>query len=192
MLRLNPKGEMLIRTPIVFTDRDGTIIEDRGHIADIEQVAILPEAVQAIRLLNEMKVPVVLVTNQSGIGRGLVSEEEYWTVHRFLEQRLLEAGASLSAHVYCPDVPEHGVRRKPSPMMFLEAAGILGIDPFGAAFIGDQLRDVAVAPLFRGTAWLVSTGHMLPQELPQWVRRVPTILDAVRKVAEVAKATKRD
>jgi D-glycero-D-manno-heptose 1,7-bisphosphate phosphatase len=182
IVSMESRCKVATRPPIVFVDRDGTLIEDRGYIAKVEQVAVLPQALAAIRRLNEMQIPVVLVTNQSGIGRGLISELEYRALHRHLECRLRAEGAFLSGHAYCPDPPTIVGRRKPSSAMFLEAANMLGIDATGAAFIGDQLRDVVPAPLFQGTAWLVGTGKMLPSKIPDWVQTVPSILDAVTEI----------
>jgi len=171
--------------PIVFVDRDGTLIKEYPYLSNPRQVRLLPGAAKAIRTLNQMAIPVALITNQSGIGRGLFTREQYELVHAELMRKLEEQGAVLAVHVCCPatESQDDQRRRKPSPKMFREAAARLGVEPRGSAFIGDQLRDVLPARHFGGTAWLVETGHTLPDRIPLWVRRVPTLLDAIRSLA---------
>ncbi len=166
---------------LVFVDRDGTLVEEVGYLADTSRVRLLPGAAEAILRLNQAGIAVALVTNQSGIGRGLFTLEQYLSVHAEMERQLLGGGARLDAHVFCPDPPGGASgRRKPSPLMFQEAADSLGLSPHGAAFIGDQLRDIQAAEHFGGTGWLVQSGHpFTAAEAPPWSRCVPDLYDAV-------------
>src|SRR5512134_413953 len=89
-----------------FLDRDGTIIEDVNYIARAEDVRLLPGADEAIRLLNDAGVAVVVITNQSGIARGLVTPAQYESVCRRVDEVLATGGARLDATYYCPHHPD--------------------------------------------------------------------------------------
>ena len=173
-------------THLVFLDRDGTVIEEVGYLSDPARVRLLPGVAEAIARLNRAGVAVALVTNQSGIGRGLFTEDQYLRVHAEMVRQLQALGAHLDAHVYCPDAPGQTPScRKPAPAIFERAAQQLGLTPRRAAFIGDQPRDVLPAEHFEGTGWLVGSGHPVsPEEIPVWVRRVPGLADAVRLLLE--------
>jgi len=91
--------------PAVFLDRDGTLIEDRGYLRDPDQVALLPGASGAVRRLDLAGLPVVVVTNQSGIARGLLTEDDYLATARRLDALLAADGARLAGHYHCPHLP---------------------------------------------------------------------------------------
>lgn len=140
-----------------FLDRDGTLIEDRDYLADPEGVRLLPGAADAVARLNAAAVPVLLVTNQSGIGRGFFGEREYASVHRRLEELLWLAGARLDGAYHCPDAPDgpQSGCRKPAPGMFLRAAEEFGIDLAASWYVGDRVRDIVPARELGGTGILV-------------------------------------
>lgn len=129
--------------PAVFADRDGTLIVDVGYPRDPAAVRLLPGAGRALRELQEAGWLVVVVSNQSGIGRGIVSPEQARTVHeRFLELLGREAVVP-DAVKYCPHAPQEGCAcRKPAPGMLLEAASELGVDLPASAMVGDKTVDV--------------------------------------------------
>jgi len=134
--------------PAVFLDRDGTIIHDRDYLADPAGVELLPGAAEAIARLNRAGYVVVVVTNQSGIGRGYMTVADYQAVHsRFVE--ILEAeGARIDAAYYAPqapDDPDPEEMRKPGAGMYLRAAREHHIDLARSWLIGDRLRDVTPA-----------------------------------------------
>jgi histidinol-phosphate phosphatase family protein len=136
------------RRPAVFLDRDGTLIHDRHYLSDPAGVELLPGAGEAIARLNRAGRFVVLVTNQSGIGRGWFSEDDYQAVHRRLLELLAEQGARPDADYHCPlspDAPDPGAMRKPGPGMFLRAAREHGLDLAASWYVGDRDRDVAPA-----------------------------------------------
>ena len=143
--------------PAVFLDRDGTLMEDTGYVADPAHVALLPGVVEALTRLKAAGFRLVIITNQSGIGRGYFTVQAYETVHaRFVEL----AGAHLfDATYYCPDHPDiPSDRRKPAPGMLLEAAHDLDLDLPRSWMIGDREGDV-LAGLAAGTrSILVLTG----------------------------------
>lgn len=136
----------------VFLDRDHTIIDDPGYIDDPEKVSLLPDAAAAIRTLNQSEYKVVVVTNQSGVARGLVSEDRLSEIHDRLRELLHEQGAEIDAIYYCPflEGPEATIKkyrrksplRKPEPGMLLKAADDLGIDLETSWMVGDSDRDI--------------------------------------------------
>ena len=121
-----------MKATAVFLDRDGTVIEDPGYVDDPERVHLLPGAADAIRRFSEAGHLVVVVSNQSGVARGLFDEATLSRVHARLEELLQARGASLDGAYYCPyfDGPEATVDsyrrdselRKPKPGMLVQAA----------------------------------------------------------------------
>lgn len=145
---------------IVFLDRDGTIIEDAHFIRDPGKVRLVPGAADAIRALNERKIPVVVATNQSGIARGLLTEEDYDAVRAQLDQLLAASGARIDHSYFCPhhpDVTGPCECRKPGTGMFRQALRDFGAEAGRAAYIGDRWRDVAAAKEFGGRGILVAS-----------------------------------
>jgi D-glycero-D-manno-heptose 1,7-bisphosphate phosphatase len=123
---------------------------------------------------------VVLVTNQSGIGRGLFSEADFGAVQRRLVERLAESGARLDGVFHCPHSPHVSPAcdcRKPAPALFFRAANELGIDLARSLYVGDRLRDVEAGAGWGGAAFVLADG--LSADLPAGVRSAPTLLDAV-------------
>ncbi|GAG06725.1 unnamed protein product, partial [marine sediment metagenome] len=141
-----------MKQTVVFLDRDGTIVEDLGYIDDPDRVRLLPGAAEAIRRFADMGYLVVLVSNQSGVARGLFDEAALSRVHARLEELLEADGAGLDGTYYCPylDGPAAKVDayrrdsdlRKPRPGMLLQAAGDLSVDLSGSWMIGDSPTDV--------------------------------------------------
>lgn len=151
---------------VAFLDRDGTIIEDRNYISKPDDVVLLPQAAEAIAHLNEMNIPVVVITNQSGIGRGYFSIEQYNAVHNRMIDLLSESGARIDATYLCPHAPSDSCNcRKPGSGMFIEALEALngGTDNynFNPAFIGDKWRDISQSLRMGGSAFLIdhSSSH---------------------------------
>lgn len=139
------------RRGAVFLDRDGTLLDELGYLADPERVRLLPGAAAGVAALNRAGWPVVLVTNQSGIARGLLDEARLELVHRRLRERLAEGGAHLELLLHCPHHPEfpaadaQGGRcecRKPAPGLLLEAARRLDLDLERSWIVGDAERDL--------------------------------------------------
>jgi D-glycero-D-manno-heptose 1,7-bisphosphate phosphatase len=144
--------------PAVFLDRDGTLMHEVNYCRDPADVRLFDGAVEALRNLKATGFTLVIITNQSGIARGLLTQADFEAV----QARLLELlGPGLIAATYmCPDGPAgDSGRRKPSPAMVLEAVRDLGLDPARSWFIGDKGIDVQCG-LSAGTrAVLVRTGH---------------------------------
>jgi D-glycero-D-manno-heptose 1,7-bisphosphate phosphatase len=145
----------------VFLDRDGTIIEDAGYLGDPGKVRLIPGAAAAIRQLNERGFPVLVVTNQSGIARGLLSLDDYRATERRLEELLAPEHAMLDAHYFCPHLPEISGAcecRKPGTLLYRQAAERFGLDLSRSCWVGDRVRDILPAKTFGGTGILVLTG----------------------------------
>ncbi|MEY5010314.1 MAG: hypothetical protein RLZZ253_1453 [Verrucomicrobiota bacterium] len=142
----------------IFLDRDGTLMEEVHYCRDPEKVKILPGVVEGLENLRIAGYALILVTNQSGIGRGLFSEAEYRAVHaRLLE--LLPPGILRGAY-FCPDAPDQpSQRRKPAPGMILEAASELGLDLTRSWMVGDKDVDCRCGRSAGVRTVLVRTGH---------------------------------
>ncbi|MEJ2483926.1 MAG: HAD family hydrolase [Gemmatimonadota bacterium] len=136
----------------VFLDRDGTLIDDPGYLSDPREVSLIPGAAEAVRRLNEANIPVVVVTNQSGIGRGYYRETDFRAVQSELERRLAAHGARLDGVYHCPHDPEAGPCRcrKPGTELFERAAEQFDIRREHCLYIGDRVRDVSPASRWAG------------------------------------------
>lgn len=146
---------------LVLTDRDGVLNEDRPEgVRRPEELALIPGAAGALRRLNRAGIPVALVTNQSAVGRGLISAAELEAIHRRLEAELADAAnARLDLILYAPEAPERAApRRKPAPDMLLEAMARFGVAAEEAVMIGDDLRDLEAAAATGCRRILVRTG----------------------------------
>jgi len=158
---------MMTLRPAVFLDRDGVVIEDSHYLADRSRVRLLPGAAEAIATLNRTGWPVVIVTNQSGVARGLFGEDDVAEVHDHLAELLRGYGARIDAFHYCPHHPEGAVARyrvdcscrKPRPGMLVRAAESLGIDLAASWLIGDRVSDLAAGAAVGCRTVLVRTGH---------------------------------
>lgn len=147
--------------PAVFFDRDGTLIEERHYLGDPAGVRLLPGVADAVRRLNAAGVPAVVVTNQSGIARGLFTEADYQATVRQLDELLAREGARIDAHYHCPHLPEVSGPcdcRKPGPLLYQLAARDLALDLGRSWWVGDRLRDIEAATRFEGHGALVLTG----------------------------------
>ena len=143
-----------------FLDRDGTIIRDTVYIRDPKDVELLPGAAAAIKRLNDQAVAVIVVTNQSGVGRGLLSLDEYEAVRARIDALLAADGARIDATYMCPhhpDVPGGCDCRKPGVGMYRRAIADYGLDAKRSLFVGDRWRDVAPSSSLGGFAILLDT-----------------------------------
>ena len=149
---MNPQAENEKQRPrkAAFIDRDGVINEERDFVHTVEEFAFLNGAVAAMRQLRAAGYLLVVVTNQSGIARGLYAEADYLKVTAHMRERLLSAGVTLDAVEYCPHLPDAPVARyrldcncrKPRPGMLLRAIDHLGIDARTSVLIGDRTADI--------------------------------------------------
>jgi histidinol-phosphate phosphatase family protein len=151
----------------VFLDRDGTIIEDAHYLSRPEQIKLLPGAAEAIARVNTLLIPVIIVTNQSGIARGIFSVEDHEAITAKLAEMLAAEGAVVDASYLCPHAPEDACDcRKPGTLLFRQAARDLhDIDLSRALYIGDRLRDVEPGLTLGGTGVLVPSPETPQSEI---------------------------
>ena len=147
-------------------DRDGTINEERHHLATAAEVALIPGSADAlVRLREDLGMGIVVVTNQAEVGRGNLDASELDRIHDRLRALLTARGASVDAIEVCPHAPEDGCDcRKPRPGMALRAAARLGFDPSEAVVVGDHLADLGMGRAIGATTILVRTGHGIEAE----------------------------
>lgn len=154
-------------TRAVFLDRDGTLNEEVGHITRPEGLRLLPSASRALRLLSRHDFRLIVITNQSGIARGLLTEEDLRTINLKLQSELASEGAFVDAIYYCPHHPEGEVEayrkscdcRKPEAGMLVQAASDFGISLADSFVIGDRYYDIEMAQAVGARGVLVLTGH---------------------------------
>ncbi|MGB8991604.1 MAG: HAD family hydrolase [Desulfobaccales bacterium] len=146
--------------PAVFLDRDGTINEEMGYINHLSRFRLLPEAIDAIRRLNEAGVKVVVVTNQSGAARGYFPASLVDEIHAHLQKILAEAGARVDGIYACLHGPEAGCAcRKPLPTLMQQAVRDLDLDLARSYAVGDRYKDIETAANAGVTGILVLTGY---------------------------------
>lgn len=146
--------------PAVFLDRDGTINDDRGYIKDPDEIVLIAGATEAIKKLNEQGIPVIIITNQSGIGRGYYGEAEFAAVNRRLEELLTQEGAHIDGTYHCPHHPEDNCEcRKPGTALVEKAAEAHGIDLSRSVIIGDKVSDMELGKRAGMERVLVLTGY---------------------------------
>ena len=146
----------------VFLDRDGTLIEEKVYVSEPEGVVLLPGTAAALSDLRDAGFALVVVTNQSGIARGLYSEDQYHAVAKRLDDVLAEAGSPVDATMYCPHHPDFGPAcqcRKPATGMYRQAAAELGLSLADSYYVGDKVADVTPALELEGVGVLVRTGY---------------------------------
>jgi D-glycero-D-manno-heptose 1,7-bisphosphate phosphatase len=157
----------------VFLDRDGVVIEEVSYLSSMNHLALFPWTTDAIRALNRAGLPVIVVTNQSGIARGLFTESFVDEVHREISARLAVGGARIDAYYYCPHHPDGSVPgyacvcdcRKPRPGLIDRAARDLGLDPARSVVAGDKWSDIDLAHAAGARGLLVRTGHGADEHL---------------------------
>lgn len=152
--------------PAVFLDRDGTLLEDVGYLKSLDEVSLFPWTVDTIRSLNRAGLPVVVITNQAGIARGMFDEAFVNGTHRYLSTLLEKGGAHIDAYYYCPHHPDGKVApyaracecRKPGRALVDRAARDLGLDPARSFVVGDTWLDIGLGRAVGARSLLVRTG----------------------------------
>ncbi len=176
----------------VFVDRDGTLIRDVGYLSRVEQLEILSNVPEALRLLNENEYTVVVVTNQSAVARGRLTEAVLADIHGELLTRLARRGARLDAVYYCPHHPTEGFPpykivcdcRKPNTAMIRRAVTELNLDPSRSYMVGDQIIDMELAARTGCKGIWISQHGKIPIEISSAVAHVaPGLWEAARWIA---------
>jgi D-glycero-D-manno-heptose 1,7-bisphosphate phosphatase len=150
----------MTRRRFVALDRDGTIIVERQYLSCQDQVELLPGAGAGLRALGEMGLGLVIVTNQSAVGRGYFDAARLEQIHGRLRELLAAEGVELEGIYVCPHAPADGCAcRKPLPGLLLQASRELGFDPGEAFVIGDKPCDIELGRGVGATTILVRTGY---------------------------------
>lgn len=146
--------------PLVILDRDGVINEDSdAYIKSVDEWIPIPGSLQAIARLNQAGYTVVIVTNQSGIARGLYTLDTLTKIHRHMMDRLATEGGVIDAIFFCPHGPaDHCACRKPQPGLMQDVAKRYALSLQGVPAVGDSLRDVQAAVAVGARPILVRTG----------------------------------
>lgn len=171
------------RSRAVFFDRDGTLMEDVDYCNDPERVSAFPGVSEALARLKAAGFKNIIVTNQAGIGRGIITLPQYRAVEA---EVLRQLGADLiDATFFCPDAPgTSSTRRKPLPGMVLEAARDHGIDRARSFFVGDKTSDIECGRRAGVRTILVETGHgkAQPDARPDFVAK--DVVEAIRWILQ--------
>jgi histidinol-phosphate phosphatase family protein len=164
------------RPDAVLLDRDGTLVVDVPYNGDPTRVRPMPGARRALDRLRAAGIPLAVVSNQSGIARGLLTESDVAAVNRRIEELL----GPLGPWLVCPHGPAEGCGcRKPAPGMVLEAAALLGVDPERCAVVGDIGADVDAARAAGARALLVPTRRTRSDEVDAAPERAADLEEAV-------------
>lgn len=144
----------------MFIDRDGTIAEEMGYLNHVSRFQMFPFAPEAIRKLNEARLPVIVVTNQSGVARGYFPESLVMQINELLKQQLANAGGRLAGVYYCPHGASDGCEcRKPRPGLLERAAREHNLDLSRSFVVGDRYADVELAQRVGARSVMVRTGY---------------------------------
>jgi len=177
---------------VVYLDRDGTLNFDPGYLNRPEQLRLLPGVGPAVARLNRAGFKTVVLSNQSGVARGLITQDQLEAIHQRLRELLAEDGAWLDGIFICPHHPDEGcICRKPAPGLVHRALQELGVFPGNAIVIGDKATDVELARNVGALAVFVRSGNAPKEEqarmaerglAPDYVAR--DLAEAVRWVLE--------
>lgn len=164
----------------IFFDRDGVLNEEVGYLYEVEKFKWIDGARDAIKFCNEREILTVVVTNQSGIARGMYTAREVEILHDFMQKSLAEVGAHIDGFYYCPHYPEGSVKefsvkcdcRKPKPGLILRACKDFKINPAQAILFGDSERDIKAAEAAKLRAGIFFANGNLFEEVRQHVEEL--------------------
>lgn len=174
-----------------FLDRDGTVLKSVAYyLTRPSEVELEPGAAQALRLLRQNGFLIIIVTNQAGVAKGLLSEETLAEIHRTMRQKLAQEGAHVDAIYYCPHHPEGLIKRysgecdcrKPKPGLLLRAARELNIDLKHSVLIGDAERDILAGKAAGCRTYLITNVVTPPPTAADHC--VASLLDAAQRVCD--------
>jgi D-glycero-D-manno-heptose 1,7-bisphosphate phosphatase len=142
---------------VVILDRDGTLVVDRGYLDDPAGLTFLPGAAAGLRFMREQGYRLVVITNQSGVGRGLFPVSRLHAIHDRLKEMVRDAGATLDGIYFCPHLPDAGCAcRKPAGGLMMQAAAELGFELSSVVVIGDKASDIEFGQRLGAPAILVA------------------------------------
>nr|WP_154599816.1 MULTISPECIES: D-glycero-beta-D-manno-heptose 1,7-bisphosphate 7-phosphatase [Providencia] len=179
--------------PAIFLDRDGTINIDHGYVHQIDDFEFIEGSIEAMIELKKMGYALVVVTNQSGIGRGIYTEDQFMTLTEWMDWSLADRGVDLDGIYFCPHHPDATVEeykqecncRKPKPGMLLDAQQFLNIDMTSSIMVGDKLADMQA-----GKAALVGTNVLVKSGEPVTDDAIASADLVINSLADLPKALK--
>jgi D-glycero-D-manno-heptose 1,7-bisphosphate phosphatase len=180
---------------VVILDRDGTIVRNRHYLSDPEGLEFLPGAADGLRALHQQSFGLVVITNQSGVGRGLFSLEQLQAMNARLMRMVEDIGARIERIYVCPHRPDENCAcRKPRTLLLLQAATELKFDPARAVVIGDSPSDVefghrvgALTMLISAQEWLDEEASSRPEHVVRDLRDAASVLLALQLTAPRAR-----
>lgn len=183
--------------PAIFFDRDGTLNEDPGYLNDPKKVKLYPGTAEALAILkNELNFKLIVISNQSGIARGLITREIVESIHDRINELLADSKVFIDAFYYCPYHPdfstyEEASCRKPSPEMVLRAASEHNINLSNSYFVGDSASDIECGKNSGMKTILVKTGYGNEAiSILQKQNNFPTFV--AQNISEIYKIIKND
>ncbi|MEK2481977.1 D-glycero-beta-D-manno-heptose 1,7-bisphosphate 7-phosphatase [Providencia stuartii] len=183
--------------PAIFLDRDGTINIDHGYVHKIDDFQFIEGAIEAMAELKKMGYALVVVTNQSGIGRGIYSEDSFMQLTEWMDWSLADRGVDLDGIYFCPHHPEAKDKeyrqdcdcRKPKPGMLLDAQSFLNIDMASSIMVGDKLADMQAGKAAKvGTTILVKSGEAVSEEA---IANADMVIKSIAELPKVVKSIKK-
>ncbi|EMT6576035.1 MULTISPECIES: D-glycero-beta-D-manno-heptose 1,7-bisphosphate 7-phosphatase [Providencia] len=183
--------------PAVFLDRDGTINIDHGYVHKIDDFEFIEGSIEAMLELKKMGYALVIVTNQSGIGRGIYTEDQFMQLTEWMDWSLADRGIDLDGIYFCPHHTEATVEeyrqdcncRKPKPGMLLDAQDFLKIDMASSIMVGDKLADMLAGKAANvGTTVLVKSGESVTDEA---INNADLVINSIAELPEALKRIKK-
>lgn len=182
----------------VFLDRDGTINVEKHYIYKIEDFEFLPGALEGLRLLQDAGYLLIIITNQSGIGRGYYTEDDFWHLNEWMVDKMKETGIRVNKIYYCPHHPDACVDkyrmtcmcRKPSLGMYKQAIADFNINIARSWAIGDKIRDCAICNVSKCKGFLIGNSEndliikAVKSNLYKNIRYACSLKSAAEKVLE--------
>jgi D-glycero-D-manno-heptose 1,7-bisphosphate phosphatase len=181
--------------PAIFLDRDGVIVENRAdYVKSISEIQILAGALAALARAAQLEARLVVVSNQSAIGRGLLTEAGLQAITAHLQAAITAAGGRIDGWYFCPHRPDAGCHcRKPKPGMLLDAAADLGLDLPASVIIGDAMSDLLAGQAAGTQAILVRTGRgqsQVPGLSAAGLAAVPVVADLAAALEQLVRSPK--
>jgi D-sedoheptulose 7-phosphate isomerase len=179
----------------VILDRDGTIIFERHYLSDPSEVQLLPGSAAGLRAMRELGLGVIVITNQSAIGRGIINKAQLDLIHKRFGELLEQEGVFLDGIYFCPHLPEEECDcRKPAPALLRSAARELNFDPSQSFVVGDKVCDIELGRRVGATTILVRTGYgerFEKGEIPQPDFAVNDLKGAAKVMKEIVEKDNR-
>ncbi len=170
----------------VLLDRDGTVIVERNYLSDPDQVELIPGAAEGLRSLSRLGLGLLIVTNQSGVGRGYFDEARLAAIHDRMCGMLADQGVALDGIYVCPHRPENGCAcRKPRTGLVTQAAALHGFEPGEAFVVGDKASDIALGRRIGACTLLVCTGYGAQYEVTAESPRPDYVVDDLFEAARI-------